>query len=560
MVTAAHRRHGVSSTRTASVLTLVSLGRSSLRHWTRGCGLRQAASLHTSSWCLAALADAGRRTMGPLSRTWRPPRATPGSSGPAKKQANRGLSHEPPGRPNLAAAPPVEDRRQYCAFFGCAASPTHFRVYPRRMGFSAQHLRLLLDVLVTYLPSLQPGGREIALFRRSRTSTPVSLSRANSFEFCARLGKYRCRPVSSAVFTRCSNAAARANRRRGGACHAPITSLPFLYGEPPCARHVPSTLTRRSCQGTEAYGRRRCFMNPDAVSGCLLPRADDRSGDTWHASLGAPHRHSSILALSADKSPASIEALFMSPVGSEARLNMASQKRSVVLRKGASITPPCSEEKVTAETPSSNRSEDDAIFYGESLLHSADESPTHEEEDPTQEENMSIMSPSLLLYTAAAAHNLPRMCLAIANGTDPNRANTEEGGHYPLYQDIQSGSIMACRILLLNVAKSNNVDDDSRTSLHVSALWGNTAQVCLLLKHRDDQHSEDKGGVIALKTAVDSANPDISTVLRLAKLNEMISLGEFSNPGDNTLIDVVGDFSHMAFNNPERLRRQSSKN
>ncbi|KAL3206904.1 hypothetical protein MRX96_039857 [Rhipicephalus microplus] len=163
-------------------------------------------------------------------------------------------------------------------------------------------------------------------------------------------------------------------------------------------------------------------------------------------------------------------------------------------------------------------------------LDSADESPTQDEEDTTQEEDMSNLSPSLLLYRAAAAHNLPVMCLALANGADPNWSNPDEGGRYPLHQAIQSGSIMACEFLLLNGAKSNISDDNERTPLHISTLLGNTGQVCLLLKHGADQHSEDKDGATALKIAVDNANPDIVTMLRLAKLNEEIRRDEFGNP------------------------------
>lgn len=298
---------------------------------------------------------------------------------------------------------------------------------------------------------------------------------------------------------------------------------------------------------------------------------DDRGGDA-NPSPGVARRHSSsALVPSADKSPVSIDALSVSSVGSEARLSMASQESGVVLREGASsLAPSDSEGKAAAETSSSNPSEDDVLVFGESLvqtvpppseleLDSADESPTQDEEDTTQEEDISNLSPSLLLYRAAGAHNLPVMCLALANGADPNWANPEEDGRYPLHQAIQSGSIMACEFLLLNGAKSNNADDNGRTSLHVSTQLGNTGQVCLLLKHGADQHSEDKDGATALKIAVDNANPDIVTMLRLAKLNEEIRRDEFGNPGDDTFIDVVRDFSHMASNNPEKLRRQPSK-
>ncbi|KAL1417638.1 hypothetical protein MTO96_026689 [Rhipicephalus appendiculatus] len=267
---------------------------------------------------------------------------------------------------------------------------------------------------------------------------------------------------------------------------------------------------------------------------------DQRHADTGDTALRVARRHSSAVTLPADKSPVSIDALSVSSVGSETRFSMASQESGVVMKEGTSLPPSDNEGKAAVEG-SSNRSEDDVLVFGESLvpvmpppseleLDSADESPTQDEEDTTQEEDMSNLSPSLLLYRAAAAHNLPVMCLALANGADPNWSNPDEGGRYPLHQAIQSGSIMACEFLLLNGAKSNNADDNGRTSLHISTLLGNTGQVCLLLKHGADQHSEDKDGATALKIAVDNANPDIVTMLRLAKLNEEIRRDEFGNP------------------------------
>ncbi|XP_077510847.1 centaurin beta 1A isoform X2 [Amblyomma americanum] len=298
---------------------------------------------------------------------------------------------------------------------------------------------------------------------------------------------------------------------------------------------------------------------------------DERKAvDGGDPTLEAGRRHSSSVTLPADKSPVSIDTLSVSSVGSDTRFSMASQESGVVMKEGTSTLPSSDSEGKARVNESSNPSEDSVLVFGESLvqaapppseleLDSADESPTQDEEDTTQEEDISSLSPSLLLYRAAAAHNLPVMCLALANGADPNWSNPDEGGRYPLHQAIQSGSIMACEFLLLNGAKTNNADENGRTSLHVSTLLGNTGQVCLLLKHGADQHSQDKDGATALKIAVDNANPDIVTMLRLAKLNEEIRRDEFGNPGDDTFIDVVRDFSHMASNNPEKLRRQPSK-
>lgn len=71
---------------------------------------------------------------------------------------------------------------------------------------------------------------------------------------------------------------------------------------------------------------------------------------------------------------------------------------------------------------------------------------------------------------------------------------------------------MSCEYLLLNGAKINIVDQDGRTPLHVATELGNTAQVCLLLKHRADQHLKDINGVDPLDIAVKEANADIVTL------------------------------------------------
>lgn len=301
----------------------------------------------------------------------------------------------------------------------------------------------------------------------------------------------------------------------------------------------------------------------------------DRQGGagTGDASIKAARRCTTVVHSPADKSPASADALSVSSLGSETLASLTSQESGGALKDSgiaSSVPQSDAEGSQNAMETSSDPSEDDVLVFGESLvlavpplssleLDSADESPTQDEEDTTQEEDISNLSPSLLLYRAAAAHNLPVMCLALANGADPNWTNPDEDGRYPLHQAIQSGSIMACEFLLLNGAKSNNADSMGRTSLHVSTLLGNTGQVCLLLKHGADQHTQDKDGATALKMAVDNANPDIVTMLRLAKLNEEIRRDEFGNPGDDTFIDVVRDFSHMASNNPEILRRQPSR-
>lgn len=48
--------------------------------------------------------------------------------------------------------------------------------------------------------------------------------------------------------------------------------------------------------------------------------------------------------------------------------------------------------------------------------------------------------------------------------------------------------------------------------MNIFIFIGHTAQVCLLLKHRADQHIEDESGIKPLSIAVKEANADIVTL------------------------------------------------
>lgn len=71
---------------------------------------------------------------------------------------------------------------------------------------------------------------------------------------------------------------------------------------------------------------------------------------------------------------------------------------------------------------------------------------------------------------------------------------------------------MSCAYLLLNGVKINVQDDDGKTPLHLATHLGHTAQVCLLLKHRADQHLYDKEGMLPLKIAEQKEHADIVTL------------------------------------------------
>lgn len=71
---------------------------------------------------------------------------------------------------------------------------------------------------------------------------------------------------------------------------------------------------------------------------------------------------------------------------------------------------------------------------------------------------------------------------------------------------------MSCEYLILNGAKINSQDNEGRTPLHLATELSHTAQVCLLLKHRADQHLQDHSGIEPLEIAIKEANADIVTL------------------------------------------------
>ncbi|GLV32415.1 Centaurin beta 1A [Carabus blaptoides fortunei] len=188
-------------------------------------------------------------------------------------------------------------------------------------------------------------------------------------------------------------------------------------------------------------------------------------------------------------------------------------------------------------------------------LSSDQDSTGGEDNEIIDEEDISKLHADLLLYKAAAAHNIPVMCEAFALGADKHWTNIEDNGRSAIHQAILSGSVMSCEYLILNGAKINIQDNEGRTPLHLATELGHTAQVCLLLKHRADQHLQDSSGTKPLAIAVREANADIVTLLRLGRLNEEMKDSELGVTGDATFNDVVRDFSQLACSHPERLQR-----
>lgn len=167
------------------------------------------------------------------------------------------------------------------------------------------------------------------------------------------------------------------------------------------------------------------------------------------------------------------------------------------------------------------------------------------------------LTPGLQLYWASFSRSLPDMAEALAHGAHVNWINTDDDNRTPLIMAVHGGSLVTCEFLLQNSASVNQQDNLGRGPLHHATILGHTGQVCLFLKRGANQNAADAENKTPLSIAVDAANADIVTLLRLAKMNEEMreSEGPYSQTGDETYQDIFQDFSHMASNDPDKLNR-----
>ncbi|XP_056614199.1 arf-GAP with coiled-coil, ANK repeat and PH domain-containing protein 2-like [Triplophysa dalaica] len=167
------------------------------------------------------------------------------------------------------------------------------------------------------------------------------------------------------------------------------------------------------------------------------------------------------------------------------------------------------------------------------------------------------LTPGLQLYWASLSRSLPDMAEALAHGAEVNWINVDDGNQTPLIMAVHGGSLVACEFLLQNTASVNLQDSLGRGPLHHATILGHTGQVCLFLKRGANQSAADIENKTPLTIAVEAANADIVTLLRLAKMNEEMreSEGPYSQTGDETYQDIFQDFSQMASNDPDKLNR-----
>ncbi|XP_035505235.1 arf-GAP with coiled-coil, ANK repeat and PH domain-containing protein 1 isoform X1 [Scophthalmus maximus] len=194
------------------------------------------------------------------------------------------------------------------------------------------------------------------------------------------------------------------------------------------------------------------------------------------------------------------------------------------------------------------------------LVQKNNTSPHKNADEEEEEEDLSGLHPGALLYRSAALQNFPVMADALAHGANVNWVNVAEESSTPLIQAVSANALAACEFLLQNSANVNQADSNGRGPLHHATILGHTGLVCLFLKRGADYNARDKNQKDPITIAVDNANADIVTLLRIAKMNkEMREMdGAFGQPGDETYQDIFRDFSHMASNNPEKLKRRSA--
>nr|XP_039249914.1 arf-GAP with coiled-coil, ANK repeat and PH domain-containing protein 2-like [Styela clava] len=208
------------------------------------------------------------------------------------------------------------------------------------------------------------------------------------------------------------------------------------------------------------------------------------------------------------------------------------------------LSTPALDNEVAIDGSGDKKNEPDVFVFGISKIPDPDGDTEVENSDV---EDIANLNANLLFYKAAKLGNLPVMLLAKANAANINWANPDENQQTPLMQAAMGASIRACEFLLINGAKINTVDSDGRTALHYASINNNTGVACQFLKRKARHDIMDKDNLTPLQIAIDAANADIVTLIRLKQMNdEMLDTDPGSVQTDSLVTDVFRDFSHRA--------------
>ncbi|KAF7258448.1 hypothetical protein EG68_04300 [Paragonimus skrjabini miyazakii] len=169
----------------------------------------------------------------------------------------------------------------------------------------------------------------------------------------------------------------------------------------------------------------------------------------------------------------------------------------------------------------------------------------------TEEQELAASS---LLCAGARLGCPPLMLAGVAAGAHPDgypettrRGSSQQSIGPPLILAVRNGSMSACEFLLLNGADIDVQDSLGRTALHHACQLQRVHLVCLLLRRRADQGLADLRGRLPLDIAVESANADIVTLLRLQRLHDESKQDSDNHLTDDTVTDVFRDYTSRAY-------------
>jgi Arf-GAP/coiled-coil/ANK repeat/PH domain-containing protein len=181
--------------------------------------------------------------------------------------------------------------------------------------------------------------------------------------------------------------------------------------------------------------------------------------------------------------------------------------------------------------------------------------------DSDKSETVSVTSPSELLHLSCAYGNVALMSYALALSADRNSKLEFEkdlnlnslsssgsiirqmtiNGYTPLISAVNSGSLVAVELMLLNGSKLNACDLNGQTALHHATILKDLKMVCLLLKRGADPLAVDKNNLDPIMIATENCQANIVTILRVAKMNNDLKEQDMTYSGDPMFDDILKD-------------------